>query len=189
MLELTTPPVPDADLLVRSILGDRHAFGVLFDRHSRAVFAAAILILKSAADAEEVMSDSFVLLWRKRDSVRLVEGSVLPWLITTARYKALNRRRATRRDIPLNDELDAHASAAADVTSAEHHLSNQLDAAIGQLGRLDQQIILLCLVDEISYEDAAQRLGLTHATVRNRLHRARKQLRIQLERHTDDTND
>jgi RNA polymerase sigma factor (sigma-70 family) len=191
--ELTAEPVSDDDLLGRCIRGERHAFGILFDRHSRAVYATAILVVRNATDAEEVVSDAFVTLWRKRENIRILDGSVLPWLITTARFEALNRRRATRQSLSLDDEIDTHRSVAADVTVAELALSQQLDAVINQLAFVDRQIVLLCLVDELSYEDAAQHLGLTHATVRNRLHRARKQLRKDLrsdfERHDDDSDD
>jgi RNA polymerase sigma-70 factor (ECF subfamily) len=191
--ELTAEPVSDDDLLGRCIRGERHAFGILFDRHSRTVYATAILVVRNAADAEEVVSDAFVTLWRKRENIRILDGSVLPWLITTARFEALNRRRATRQSLSLDDEIDTHRSVAADVTVAELALSQQLDAVINQLAFVDRQIVLLCLVDELSYEDAAQHLGLTHATVRNRLHRARKQLRTELrsdfERHDDDSDD
>jgi RNA polymerase sigma-70 factor (ECF subfamily) len=194
---LTAESVSDDDLLGRCIGGDRHAFGALFDRYSRVVYATAILVVRNAADAEEVVSDAFVTLWRKRESIRILDGSVLPWLLTTARFEALNRRRATRQSLSLDDDIDTHRSVAADVTVAERALSKQLDAVIDQLAPLDRQIVLLCLVDELSYADAAQRLGLTHSTVRNRLHRARKQLRTELrtelrtdfERHNNDSGD
>jgi RNA polymerase sigma-70 factor (ECF subfamily) len=189
LLELTAESVSDDDLLGRCIGGDRHAFGALFDRYSRVVYATAILVVRNAADAEEVVSDAFVTLWRKRESIRILDGSVLPWLLTTARFEALNRRRATRQSLSLDDDIDTHRSVAADVTVAERALSKQLDAVIDQLAPLDRQIVLLCLVDELSYADAAQRLGLTHATVRNRLHRARKQLRTDFERHDNDSDD
>jgi RNA polymerase sigma factor (sigma-70 family) len=188
LLEVRADPVADEVLLARLVAGDRRALAVLFDRYSRAVYATAILIVRTASDAEEIASDSFLTLWRKRESVRPLAGSLLPWLITTARYEALNRRRSARGDLPLNDEVDSGTSLAPDATLAERDLAIQLDSLIASLPVIDQQIVALCLVEGTSYEDAAQRLGLTHATVRNRLHRARIQLRTDLKGIEDDND-
>ena len=188
LLEVRADPIADDVLLARCVAGDRRAFAALFDRYSRAVYATAILIVRKDADAEEVASDAFLTLWRKRESVQPLAGSLLPWLITTARYEALNRRRSARSDIPLNDELDSGTTLAPDATIAERDLAIQLDSLIASLPAIDQKIVALCLVEGTSYEDAAQRLGLTHATVRNRLHRARIQLRTDLKGIEDDTD-
>ena len=59
----------------------------------QSVYWAAFGVLQSRADAEEVMQDAFMTMWDKRASIELIGESTLPWLVTTARYLALNRRR------------------------------------------------------------------------------------------------
>lgn len=174
-----TAEISDGDLLGRCVSGDRAAFGLIFDRYSPPVYAAASLIVEQAADAEDVLSDTFLVLWRKRADIELFGGSGLPWLVTTARNLARNHRRAThrRRFVSLNDDIDSNASVSADSSAATRRVAEQLEAMLSRLPPLDQQIIQLCLVDETSYEQAAHQLGISHGAVRNRLARSRQHLR------------
>jgi RNA polymerase sigma factor (sigma-70 family) len=178
-LGLTAAGPSDAELLERCADGEKRSLGALFDRYSRAVYAAAYLIVRMPADAEEVVSDAFFTLWRKSAGLQLHDGSALPWLITTARYLAMNRRRALRRDesLSLNDDIDTHTTISAEASASDRRLAHQLDRLIDALGPIDRQIVLLCLVNELSYDEAAERLGVSNAAVRNRLSRARVQLR------------
>jgi len=180
--DISSRQVTDEQLLQQSVDGDRRAFGALYDRHSRIVYALAITALRNPTDAEEVSSDTFFTLWKKRATVRFTDGSALPWLIATTRYQAMNHRRARFREatISLNDELDAHTSASAETIAAERQLTDRLEELIADLGPLEQSIVHLCLVDRLTYEQAALALGITHATVRNRLARSRTQLRHEL---------
>lgn len=182
MVSLTGPDtgeISDADLLSRCVSGDRAAFGLIFDRYSRAVYAAASLIVEQAADAEDVLSESFLVFWRRRADIELFGGSGLPWLVTTARNLARNHRRATHRRgfVSLNDDIDSHGSASADSSADARRVAQQLEAMLSGLAPLDRQIIQLCLVDGTSYERAAQQLGLSHGAVRNRLARTRQHFR------------
>ncbi|GAA3872408.1 RNA polymerase sigma factor [Leifsonia kafniensis] len=185
--EATASPPSDHELIEQCAEGDRRAFATIFRRHSRVVYAVAITVVRNQADAEEVLSDTFLTLWRKRESVGFIDGSALPWLIATTRYQSLNRRRAGFREaaISLNDEIDSHTSVGADVTAAERQLTARLDEIIAGLGPLEQRIVQLCLVNNLSYEQAAKKLGVSHATVRNRLSRARAQLRHELAHEED----
>lgn len=173
----------DQEFIDRCVDGDRREFATIFRRHSRIVYAVAISALRNPADAEEVVSDTFLTLWRKRTTVNFIEDSALPWLIATARYQAMNRRRAAFREssISLNDEIDTHSSAGVDVIVAEQQLTRRLDEIIAGLGPMEQKIVQLCLVNNLSYEQAALTLGVSHATVRNRLSRARSYLRHELQ--------
>ncbi|MFC4241795.1 RNA polymerase sigma factor [Gryllotalpicola reticulitermitis] len=156
----------------------------MFDRYSRVVFAAAFVIVEDRHSAEEVMSDAFMVLWRKRESIVLA-NTVLPWLLATARNLARNRRRSTRRDVELNEEILASLVPSAEHVAAVHDLNRQLAAIVEGLQPLDRSIVQLCLIDGLSYDDAAARLGISHGTVRNRLSRSRSSMRRLLNNLTD----
>jgi RNA polymerase sigma factor (sigma-70 family) len=163
--------------------GDRAALGGLYRLHGRTVYAAAIAVLRSRTDAEEIMQDAFVTLWTRRSSITLVGESVLPWLVTTARYLALNRTRSLARR--RTDGLDDAASIESRRRSPEDEvllgeLRTQLDQAIAGLSELDRSIIDLCLTQNLSYKEAAVRLGVSQASIRNRLSRVRARLRATL---------
>jgi len=171
------------ELFARVRTGDREAFRLLFRQHQRTVYWAAFSVLGTRGDSEEVLQDAFLTLWNKRVSIDLVGESALPWLITTARYLALNRRRAESRR--PRDSLDAAVEIADDAPSPEsvaigNEALRRIRTVMAGRPDVDQRIFELCLVDDLSYEQAARRLGISHATVRNRLSRLKGRLRTEL---------
>jgi DNA-directed RNA polymerase specialized sigma24 family protein len=77
--------------------GDALAFAAIFDLHRDRVFRQAVRLLDSGPDAEDVSASAFLELFRRRDDVRIVNGSVLPWLLVTTANLARNSTRARRR--------------------------------------------------------------------------------------------
>ena len=177
-------PTSGRDLFALVQRGDQEAFRDLFRRHQQPVYLTAYRVVRSRTDAEEIMQDSFLTMWKKRAKISLVGDSTLPWLVTTARFLALNRRRANARlaGEPLDaaDTLaDEAASPVAGVLAAE--LMEQLGSLMAGMTAVDRDIFRLCLVDGLSYEEAARQLGITHGAVRNRLSRLKGRLRLALD--------
>lgn len=73
----------EADHWSAAIAGDAQAFAALFDLHRDRVFRYARRLLGDIHDAEDATAGAVLELWRRRTSVRVVEGSVLPWLLVT----------------------------------------------------------------------------------------------------------
>ena len=73
--------------------GDGPAFASLFDRHRDRVFGHALRLVRERHDAEDVTAVVFLEAWRKRESVRLVDGSIIGWLLVTTNYAARNHTR------------------------------------------------------------------------------------------------
>lgn len=170
----------DGGLLQRASTGDRDAFGELYDRHVRAVYWQAFRVLRDADAVEDATQETFVVAWRRSRTIRLVDGSVLPWLLVTARQVALNaaRKAARRRTAELDEDLPARDDVESTVEAELARV--EIDAAVAALGELDQRLYALCIDGDHSYEQAARELGVTHAVVRNRLHRLRGRLRADL---------
>jgi RNA polymerase sigma factor (sigma-70 family) len=146
--------------------------GVLYDRHARAVFRLALTVVSGPDDADEVVQETFLVAWRKRRAVTLVNDSALPWLLTTARLEALSlRRRTNRRDalhVPLVPEIHDRQT-----DGPETSLSDLLDG----VSAADRAVLQAVLVDGLSYAEAAAALGVTVTTVGKRLQRARQRVR------------
>lgn len=163
--------------------GDREALAELYRRHAGTLYWNAYGILRSRRDAEEMTADAFLTLWTRRRDVVIYGISALPWLVVAVKNLSRNRLRANQRRSA--DHLDDAEHAAADSTSAEDlaslgeamHLVQQV---IAQLPAVDQEIFRLCLVEELTYKEAAARLGLKHGSVRNRLSRMRLRLQSEL---------
>ena len=170
----------DADLLAAAGRAGRVAFGEVVHRHGRPLYAVAYRFLESPADAEEVVQDAFLLLWRRRGRVHLVGDSALPWLIVTVKHLAQNRRRARLRRSRHEAEA-AYEPRFEDPADERGAVADLLRRAFDALPPLDAQVARLCLVEDVAYAEAAARLGLTEGAVRNRLSRARARLRKDLE--------
>jgi RNA polymerase sigma factor (sigma-70 family) len=176
----------DADeraLFARVQAGDRESFRMIFRMHMRSVYWAAFGVLQSRADSEEVMQDAFMTMWDKRTSIELVGESTLPWLVTTARYLALNRRRAEerRRRDPLDPNAELLDRALGPENAAVANEARQhIEEVMAGMPLVDQEIFWLCLVGDLSYKQAARQLGISHGSVRNRLSRLKARLRSEL---------
>lgn len=175
-----TPAPADSVLLRRAQRGDKDAFGELYDRHIRAVYWQAHSIVRDAAQAEDVAQDTFITMWRKRETITPVDSSVLPWLLTTSRYTALNALRSAQRR--GTDALDDQTPDLRDVEKdvEAHWAAAEISQAVAALSPIDQQVYELCIEQELTYEQAARALGINHGSVRNRLSRIRSRLRTDL---------
>jgi RNA polymerase sigma-70 factor (ECF subfamily) len=171
----------DAELWRLAASGEAAAFGVLFERHSRAVYNFCFHRTADWAAAEDLMSTVFLEAWRRRSEVRLKEGRALPWLLGVATNVLRNRRRSERRHRTALARLpvDRGADFADDVEGRlddERRMRATL-RAVAKLPRREQDVIALCAWGGLSYEDAALALRLPVGTVRSRLSRARARLR------------
>jgi RNA polymerase sigma factor (sigma-70 family) len=84
-------------LWTASLGGDDRAFAELFDAHQARVVRHAARVTANRHDAEDVAGIAFLELWRARRRVRLVNDSILPWLLATTTNIALNQTRSLRR--------------------------------------------------------------------------------------------
>lgn len=160
--------------------GDERAFRELYRLHVRPVYWIAHGILGSAADAEDVVQETFVTAWRKLPGFDLQSESILPWLATICRFQSANRLRQRRRDQAhttdeLDDALPSTVSVEEQVITAA--LADRIAAEVGTLNDLDRAIFRLCAAEGYAYQAAAEALGVSHAVVRNRLSRVRTRLR------------
>ena len=180
----STEVADDVELLTRAQEGDRSAFTDLYDRHVRPVYWQAYSVVRDAGEAEEVTQDVFVTAWRRIRAITPVDGSLLPWLMVTARYTALNaQRRASRRQRsgPLDDDVLKQGSDSPverEIEAAQ--VRAEIDKAVAALAENDRRLYELCVEGDRTYEQAARELGVSHAVVRNRLHRLRTRLRADL---------
>lgn len=164
--------------------GDSDAFDALYRRHVTVVYRHAYSLLGTRREAEEVAQDVFVTLWNKIGSVRIVDRSLLPWLLTTSRYLCLNRRRAIARS-NTRLHVDGLVALPPDSMSVEDRVRNRalreaIDDALAALSDEDYTVYLLCIEEGLTYQQASIAMGVSHGAVRNRLARLRAGLRIAL---------
>lgn len=161
----------------RSVAGDGEAFGRIFDRHHERVLRHSSRLVPHQADVDDVLAVTFLEAWRSRDRVRIVDGSVLPWLLVTANHVASNIRRGARRHqallhrLPPAEPAGDHALEITDTPATQ---------ALRKLTQTDQQVVMLCLLEGFTTREAANVLDVPEGTVKSRLSRARRRLAQQL---------
>lgn len=171
----------DGQLWADAAEGDQAAFGLLFDRHVRAVYNHCFRLSASWTVAEDATQATFLTAWRKRARLRLVDGSALPWLLATAANVVRDERRSARRWLaavlrlpPERDHADVAEHVAGRVDD-EQRMRAVLRAA-RRLPPAEREALALCVWSSVSYADAAALLGITEASVRARVSRARARL-------------
>ncbi|WP_222711097.1 RNA polymerase sigma factor [Quadrisphaera setariae] len=187
--------IDDTEPWACSLRGDGYAFGLLFDRHHAHVYRHAHRLTAQRDDAEDLTAGAFLELWRRRQDVRLVSGSVLPWLLVTTANLARNHHRGLRRHrafldrvrmFPENLEAKLHESdlgrggqGASDGWSA---IDGPWAKALAQLNAADLRLVTLVVLEEYSLAEAADLLDTTPQAAKTRMHRAKKRLRAAFER-------
>ncbi|MFE2541881.1 RNA polymerase sigma factor [Actinacidiphila glaucinigra] len=161
--------------------GDRSAFADLYEQNARAVYSHALRLTGSWSEAEDVMSETFLAAWRARETVEPEGGSLTPWLLGIATYKAHNANRGLRRKLaflarspeprPVEDFADETAGRIDDA----RRLAAVYDT-LRRLRRQDREVIALCVAAGLDYQQAAEALNIPVGTVRSRLSRARNRL-------------
>jgi RNA polymerase sigma factor (sigma-70 family) len=163
----------DADEWALVLAGDGEAFGRIFDRHKEPVRRQVRRLLDRPADVEDALAVVFLEAWRKRATVRVVGGSLLPWLLVTANNVARNSIRSRLRYQALLARLpEPRASRDPSFVADEEGVL----AALRRLPLADQQVLTLCVLEGWSERDAAAALAVAPGTVKSRLHRAKRRL-------------
>ena len=167
----------DGDLLAMAG-SEPEAFGELFKRHSRSVYAFCARRTGNFDLAEDLTSVVFMEAFRRRRTLKLSNTSALPWLFGVANNVVRNADRSLRRYRSALDRIPVPANGMSSEEDAMERLRAQeaLASALEAMSALrqgEQDVVLLVLWSEFSYVDAATALGIPVGTVRSRLASAR----------------
>ncbi|MFD3700415.1 RNA polymerase sigma factor [Streptomyces sp. NPDC058646] len=160
---------------------EQQLFAEIYEAHAQAVYAHAVRMTSDRSGAEDIVSLTFLEAWRLRATLDDVTRH-RAWLLGVATNVIRNTRRAARRHrealtrLPVPDAVpdpaDGVVSRMTDTAEAEAAL-----AALGRLRRSDREAIVLAVWSGLSHGEVAKACGISEATVRSRLSRARSRLR------------
>ena len=152
-------------------------FETIFEAHKDAVFAFAWRMTGSAQLAEDIAQDTFLFLWKSPQRYDPARGSLRAWLLGVARNVLLKRWRAEGRFLAMeDDQILSSPPPAADWSAVEH-----VAHAVQALPPLQREVVVLIEYEGMSLQEAATAVEAEVGTVKARLHRARENLRTQLE--------
>ena len=148
--------------------------------HADRLFRIALWFERNRADAEDIVQDTMIEALKSFH--RFERGTnCRAWLVTILRRVVSHRRRATGRSIVVDDPDEQFADSVAYVPPVPQHLTDELLlAALRQLPTAFQEVVVLCDIEELTYKEAAEALGIPIGTVMSRLHRGRAHLRTEL---------
>lgn len=182
---MTPLNLSDEELLGRMRAGDENAFTTLYRRRQGGIFRFAFQMSGCAALAEDVTQEVFIRLMCQPDGYDPARGSLAAYLYGIARNQALTRLRRNQNHVPISDDEDAtHETLIAasdplgDLTRSEAVAS--LRQAVLALPEHYREVVVLCDLNEMSYQESAQALGCSVGTIRSRLHRGRALLASKL---------
>jgi RNA polymerase sigma factor (sigma-70 family) len=170
--------------LLECFLGSRdtigpEAFRILVERHGPMVLGLCRSVVRDPHDADDAFQATFLVLVRKADSITR-RDTIGPWLYGVAgRVARRARDRAIRRkrcEVEANAEIPSTERPIAESPSVEAIVQDE----IARLPESFRGPLVLCCLEGLSYELAANRLGLTEPALRGRLFRARKRLASRL---------
>jgi RNA polymerase sigma factor (sigma-70 family) len=176
-------PPSDGELLRRYLeASDQAAFAALLRRHGTMVLAVCQSVLRQRDDAEDAFQAAFLILARKAGSIRRQEG-LGGWLQRVAYRVALKARaRNVRRQQREAQAASPHSTVSGGEDLSWGEVRAILHAELAALPERFRAPLVLCYLEGLTQEEAAQQLGWTASTVKGRLQRGREKLRRRLER-------
>lgn len=167
----------DGDLIERIKAGDQLALKTLYARHHVKIFRFAMRILRSESNAEDVVSEVFLDVWRRAANFE-GRSEASTFLLSVARNKAYSLLRK-RRDAELDDEQAGQIEDSADTPEAALQKKNKgelLRACLGRLSPEHREVMDLVYYHDKSVEEVAAIVGIPEGTVKTRMFHARKKL-------------
>ena len=167
----------DEELMRRAASDDVAAFGELFDRHQRALYAFLCRLVGNASTAEDVAQEAFGRAWQHRRTYAGRAG-FRAWLYAIARRAAVDEaRKPHRRAEPFSQFGDGVPCALPDGFVNDVAVREQIGGALRQLPEEQRLAVLLREYDQLSYREIGEVLACSEVNARVLCHRARRALR------------
>lgn len=170
--------------ILRISLGEKEAFRTVYESTKSAVFGFTLSILRNRADAEDVMHETYLQVFRGAASYKPM-GKPLAWILTIARNLSYNRIRDTRKTDDISEHTELYGETG--VERLESRLL--LDSLLEMLSEEDRQIVLLHASAGWKHREIAEWMDLPLSTVLSKYSRALNKMRNEIERKGDAADD
>ncbi len=188
----------DESLMFRYRDGDVRAFELLVTRHRKAVYNFIVRFVRDAAQAEDVLQETFLRVIKSADAYEK-QAKFTTWLYTIARNLCVDaarrgkHRRAASLDAPVNNDPEApalieriaDAGAGVDRQAIGRQMALRMQEAIAQLPDEQREIFILREVNDLQFNEIADIVGCPENTVKSRMRYALEKLREALEEYRD----
>ncbi len=181
---MTADPTLAVQLIRQVANRDRDAFSQLYDRFSTLVFTLAMRMLKARADAEDLLQEVFVQIWRQAQSYNAERGSPEAWIINIARSRAIDKIRSIRRReksfVLTDDPSRAESSDNVESSAAASEARLTMNSALANLPAPQRKVLELAYFDGLTQTEIAERLAEPLGTIKTRMRSGIQRLREML---------
>jgi len=170
----------DAELIAGIRNRQRQAFDLFYDRYAQIIFNLCLRILKDETDAEDVVQEVFVQIWKEAERFDATRASVKTWLFTIARSRSLDRYRSRKTvQSRLQDHTDESLQQmpGKEDLQASSLMQQYVSNALNQLSAEQRVVLELSYYEGLTQEEIAGRLGEPLGTVKSRIRSALIKLR------------
>jgi RNA polymerase sigma-70 factor (ECF subfamily) len=179
----------DDVLLRRAAKGDEEAFTSIYRRHQAPLYRFALRMTGSTWGAEEIVQDIFMTLLREPKKYDVERGTLGGYLYGIARNRVMKYLERLPREVSLEEKGEDGTGPGIVLEDAftpamwveKRQRMQQVRAAVLELPAEFRETVILCELEELSYDEAAQLIGCPVGTIRSRLHRGRALLLAKLE--------
>jgi RNA polymerase sigma-70 factor (ECF subfamily) len=166
----------DSDLMARVRQRDPQAMRALYDRHSSMVYGLGLRILRDPTEAEDLVQDVFLHLWRRAELFDGDRGQFVGWLVSLARNRAIDRLRARRTREKKSDEYEVEVAAGPaahgvdpNETAYAGELRGAVTRALALLPEPQRTALEMAYFGGLSHTEIAERLSAPLGTVKARI--------------------
>ena len=170
----------DFELIHKIVRRERDAFDLFYERYAQIIFNLCLRILRDPAEAEDVMQEIFVQIWRDAERFDAARASVKTWLFTIARSRSLDRYRTRKKAVsrvdvnPLEEHHEISSGEDPERTSLmRHYVIN----ALRSLPREQRHVLELSYYEGLTQEEIAEQLKEPLGTVKSRIRSGLMRLR------------
>lgn len=174
-------------LLAATAAGDQRAFRALYDASASHLFGLLLRMLKRRDWAEEALQDCYLKVWQKAETYAPDKGAPMTWLMTVARYRALDLLRVKRPEVEMPEEGEEQPLTFADETQSPEDRAvegegiGRLEHCMEGLQQEQRQSVLLAYYEGYTHQELAERLQAPLGTVKSWVRRGLARLRECLE--------
>jgi RNA polymerase sigma-70 factor, ECF subfamily len=173
------PPITDSELMQRVHVNDSKALEALYNRYSPILYTLIKKIVKDEDIAQDVLSDVFVIIWRKIDLFDFNSNNVYTWIISITRNKAIDTIRRARNLSemePYSDEYEnnyiipklSNTIDPVDLDTAMN-IKEEVESALDKLTDAQKFVIYLAYYEGLTQQEIAERLKIPVSTVRSKI--------------------